>query len=241
MIKYWYRWILIISFLLICIFSASIDLKISHFFYHIDAEGNGNFFKSSLTDYLYKYGCKIGIALGIIAGLTYLCSIIFRKFEKWRPALLTLIITLLIGPGLIINGIFKEYWGRPRPKQIVEFGGKHIFRPFYQPNFNGRGNPEKSFPSGHTAMGFYFLTFCFIGRRYRLKWLYFLGCTLTSFLGMGLLITRIVQGGHFLSDTLFSVLLMWGIIYLVDHCIYKYYSPLNQNIIEVENLKENDP
>src|SRR5262245_300383 len=31
--------------------------------------------------------------------------------------------SLLLGPGLLVNGILKEHWGRPRPIAVTQFGG----------------------------------------------------------------------------------------------------------------------
>ena len=35
----------------------------------------------------------------------------------------------LLGPGLIVNGILKRFWGRARPYQITAFGGDKDFAP----------------------------------------------------------------------------------------------------------------
>ena len=40
-----------------------------------------------------------------------------------------LLVVLAVGPGLIVNGILKEHWGRARPRDVVEFGGDHRFTP----------------------------------------------------------------------------------------------------------------
>ena len=34
-----------------------------------------------------------------------------------------LVLSLLLGPGLLVNVILKDNWGRPRPGSVVEFGG----------------------------------------------------------------------------------------------------------------------
>ena len=33
------------------------------------------------------------------------------------------------GPGLVVNGVLKAFWGRARPSQILEFGGAAQFTP----------------------------------------------------------------------------------------------------------------
>lgn len=220
---FWLKILLGAGFLLFLIFSAEIDLAVARIFFHQAPDGSGQFFQSPLTEFLYNYGSFFGLIPAILAAVLYLLSFFSSQLKKWRPAALTLMLTLAIGAGILINGLFKEFWGRPRPKQVIEFGGKHPFRPFYQPNFHHRADPEKSFPSGHTAMGFYFITFCFIGKRYRNQWIYWFGFTMTLCLGFGLLLTRIAQGGHFLTDTVFSIIIMWSVAYLVDRMLLKRY------------------
>lgn len=213
------KWLyLIVAIGLLAIFSPWIDLQFAHFFY----DENQAFLSSPITDYIYKYGNYPGMTLGSIAGIIYLLSFIFPQWKKWRKAALLVGLTLVIGAGLITNAILKEFWGRPRPKQVIEFGGKHAFRPFYKPNFHSRHDPEKSFPSGHTAMGFYFMCLCFVGKRYSNHLIYWIGLTLTIILGFGLMATRIAQGGHFFSDTIFSIIIMWITTALLDILIFTW-------------------
>src|SRR6478672_12010674 len=41
--------------------------------------------------------------------------------------------TLVLGPGLLVNGVLKEHWARPRPGAVVEFGGTLPFMPWWDP------------------------------------------------------------------------------------------------------------
>ena len=133
-------------------------------------------------------------------------------------------LTLVIGAGLVTNLGFKEYWGRPRPKQVIEFGGKHEYRPFWIPDFHTRHDPQRSFPSGHVAMGFYFLSMVLVGKRYHSPLLKNMGLFLVIFLGGGLMIARVVQGGHFFSDVIVSPILMWYVAKGVDWWLYSRLS-----------------
>ena len=45
--------------------------------------------------------------------------------------LVYLLLVLILGAGLIVNGILKEDFGRARPRDIVEFGGSKIFTPAF--------------------------------------------------------------------------------------------------------------
>ena len=41
--------------------------------------------------------------------------------------------SFLLGPVLLVNGLLKEFIGRARPKNIIEYGGTKIFSPAYFP------------------------------------------------------------------------------------------------------------
>jgi len=120
---------------------------------------------------------------------------------------------MIVGPGLIVNSLLKDNWGRPRPRDIVEFGGRHQYE---APLRIDPASGGKSFPCGHATMGFYFFAPAFVLMLKRRKW----GRALWVFgLLYGLLIgwVRVVQGGHFVSDVIFS----GGIVYLSSVLLWR--------------------
>ena len=108
---------------------------------------------------------------------------------------------MLLGPGLLVNAIGKDHWGRPRPKQLQEFGGPDTY--ITAGAIGPVAKDHKSFPSGHASMGFFLLAGYFVwrGRRPLLA-----RVSLAAGLLMGAAIgwARIVQGGHFLSDVIWA-------------------------------------
>ena len=161
---------------------------------------------NTFAEFFYKYGEIPANIVGGIATLILILSYFIPSLKKYRTPCLILVLTWIIAAGIIVNGIFKEFWGRPRPRQIVEFGGDAPFFPFYKPNF---GESYKSFPCGHCTMGFYFLTFAVIGYRYHSKFLLYGGLLVGLLFGLALSYIRIVQGGHFLTDTLGAAVIVW--------------------------------
>jgi membrane-associated PAP2 superfamily phosphatase len=120
-----------------------------------------------------------------------------------------LALMLALGPGLVVNGILKPNWGRPRPGQVQEFGGELDFVDAWEFG-EGPSGISKSFPSGHASMGFYLMAPAFLLYRRHPKWaLAFLGLGLAGGLAVGL--GRIAQGQHFPSDVLWA----GGLVYLV--------------------------
>lgn len=193
-------------------FTPVLDLALARAFFQ-----EGTFFNNGFITFLYKYGEWAGFVCGGVACGLFLLS------KKWRKPSLVLILTLVLGAGVIINFALKDHWGRPRPKQVIEFGGKHEFRPFYIPNFQPK-EPQKSFPSGHVAIGVYYLALCIVAHRLRHRFLFWLGVLLTLFWGGGLFFARIAGGGHFFSDALFSILIMWEVAIAIDWLVFDRFS-----------------
>ena len=53
---------------------------------------------------------------------------------------------MIVGAWLIIDFALKDHWGRPRPRQVKEFGGMQEFRPYYgKPNFFHQPEPQNLF------------------------------------------------------------------------------------------------
>ncbi|NVZ09945.1 phosphatase PAP2 family protein [Allochromatium humboldtianum] len=111
-----------------------------------------------------------------------------------------LLCLLILVPGLIVNQGFKEHWGRARPVTVMEFGGDKTFTPAFVLSDQEGG----SFSSGHAAAAAYVVAAAatLAGRGSPWMWL-----ALVYALGVGL--ARLVSGGHFLSDVLTSLLLVW--------------------------------
>jgi len=113
---------------------------------------------------------------------------------------LSVLLTVALGPGLIINGILKPHFGRPRPRQTIMFGGEFEYLPVLVP---GPNENCRSFAGGDSSMGFAFLIFYFMYRRRRRAiargWL-----ALSIVLGMTIGLGRMAAGAHFLSDILWS-------------------------------------
>lgn len=126
-----------------------------------------------------------------------------------------LLMVLAVGPGLMVNTVFKDHWGRARPSQTIEFGGVKVFTPALIPSDQCSRNC--SFVSGHAAVGFYPVALAFIVARRRRVLVTAMG--LLSGIGVG--IVRIIEGGHFLSDVIFSGLVVYGCAWALAHLMLK--------------------
>ena len=114
-----------------------------------------------------------------------------------------LIASLAIGPGLLIDLGLKNHWDRARPAKVTEFGGTQTFSPALKPT--DQCDTNCSFVSGHASAGFYIVSLGFLGgAAARRRWT-LIGLATGAFFGFG----RITQGGHFLSDIVFSFYATW--------------------------------
>lgn len=195
----WYRiGIPIFAFICLSRWLSTIDLACAHYFFP---------FQKDLLPYVFRYGPYLSIGVAVI-------SLLWAPFSaNWRP-LVFLVLTLLLGSGLLTNLVLKDHFERPRPRQVEMFGGPYAYRPPLALRWNWY-NDAKSFPSGHASSGFYFLSFVFVGRFLRKGWLVALGWTLGLCMGGGLGVMRMAQGGHFFSDVVAAGVLMWCVASLL--------------------------
>lgn len=185
------------------------DLKLAGRFYD---PGRGWFLGHAQPwQWLYRYGTLPGLVVTLAALVGWFAGKLRRNLAVWRPYCLLVVLTALIASGILVNAVLKPYWGRPRPDQITNFGGQWTYRDVHRPGTPGQG---ASFPCGHCAMGFTLVALFFVHRRSKL--IAYAGGGTGILLGGALSMTRIVQGAHFLTDTLWSL----GINLIVAAALY---------------------
>jgi lipid A 4'-phosphatase len=135
-------------------------------------------------------------------------------FLAHRKATLFLLLVALVGPLLLVNGVFKEHWGRARPSQIEQFGGSKQFTRAAIPADQCAKNC--SFVSGHASSGFFFLAPAFVFATRRRMWL-----AVGTSAGLGIGLVRMMQGGHFLSDVLFTGVVVYLTALLLQALLYR--------------------
>jgi len=147
-----------------------------------------------------------GIALTVLAG-----SVFYKQWQRIRRQAVFILLLLALGPGLLVNVVLKDHLGRPRPQELIEFGGHHDFVQFWQP---GTDIKNSSFPSGHAAIAFFTMAPWFI---YRRKKPALARAFLVGGLCFGCLIgfARILQGAHFISDILWA----GGLVYVIGELL----------------------
>lgn len=122
------------------------------------------------------------------------------------------LLVLVVGPGLLVNTLFKDQWGRARPNQVAQFEGSRQFTPAWIPSDQCPRNC--SFVCGDASVGFALLSLGFVSARPR-RWL-------IAGLGAGgaLGLMRMAQGGHFLSDVIFAFFVVYLTAWLLHRWIF---------------------
>jgi membrane-associated phospholipid phosphatase len=142
--------------------------------------------------------------------------ILDRPLRDW----VFLLSCLIFGTGVIVNSIFKSFWGRARPNDTLVFGGE---QPFTIPWLNvDYCESNCSFVSGDVSFFTLALAVLLIFNKQTWNFFAYGGIALISLL-------RIMEGDHFLSDTIMSYI----ITYVVIRILYDLFQLLPEDL----NLK----
>ena len=203
-----------------------IDLAVSGLFY---SEDSGFFWADNI---LVQAGREITLlfmraVFGIAVVLT-IAGYLGWKLRGIRPAVWFYIsLVFIVGPGLLVNSVLKANWGRARPSQILEFGGTANFSPALQVTDECARNC--SFVSGEgagaTALALTILILAPvllpIGRGGKRK----LQTAVLLLLPALALILRVATGRHFLSDTVFAVLIVLTVALVLVPFFFRHKAP----------------
>lgn len=201
----------------------------------------------------YHYGTIPPLVVGLAGLLFWVIGWRFwtdrdeESINSFRRMGLFLGLMLLIGPGLLVNSAVKAAWGRPRPHQCKEFGGEFSFRPVgdWEPQSFANssswstapplvelflmGPILQSFPSGHASIAFYMMAPAFLidpkRRQQRRRWL-FAGVAY----GVAMGITRVMQGGHFVTDVLWAGIIVYETGAILDRMIQLHDRSLDNDV-----------
>ena len=149
-----------------------------------------------------------------------------RKMLISGRAAFFLIATIVLGPGLLVNVALKNHWGRPRPIDIVQYGGNQHFVAWWDPRGDCPANC--SFVSGDVATAAWSLAPAALAPpRWRLV-AYGVAFAFTAAMAA----MRIIAGGHFLTDTVFAGVFTFLLIWLVHGPLYRWPPPLSDAAIK---------
>jgi lipid A 4'-phosphatase len=201
----WLAWAaLLLTSCLVILLWPELDLWVAHQFH----DNDGRFPASdwAWVRAAYIWSPRVGVVITLCALVVIAARWIKPTFVLrgvWRKSLAWLLVVVL-GVGLLVHEGLKNQVGRPRPAHTVTMGGDSPFIPALQTSHLCQRNC--SFVSGHAAIGFCIMTLgLWSAPAARRRW-WILGTLVGSLIGLG----RIMQGGHYLSDVIFSLLAIWG-------------------------------
>ena len=202
-----------------CVFitsGPSIDLYISGLFYY----GASQFALQSFDlisilfrDILLPLILIYILILPIVGRFTKINKIFFNYRFSIKEIIL-LWCSQILGVLIFVNLILKNLWGRARPNDILQLGGKETFSPWYEIT-NACGS-NCSFVSGDASVGFSIIILYLITKK-----IIFLYASVVAGLVLGLI--RIMAGGHFLSDIFFAGFFIVILNIILFELYKKYY------------------
>jgi lipid A 4'-phosphatase len=149
-------------------------------------------------------------------------ALVIKLILPWRKLLMPgravvfLIATMILAPGIMANVFLKEHWGRPRPIEVTQFGGNEHFVPWWDRRGNCAAN--SSFVSGDVAAAFWTLAPAALAPP---QWRALTYVAVFA-LGTGMATLRTMTGAHFPSDVIFSGVFTYLIVWVVYAFIYRW-------------------
>jgi len=198
---------------------TNLDISIEHYFY--SPEKGWILQYKPIWDFIYRFGIFPGYFLAFSGLIMISVSYWNNKYIRFRKVSFLLVFTIIVGPGILVNLVLKDHTGRPRPREITEFGGTENYLCICE---KAKTNEGKSFPCGHCSMGFYLaIPYLFYRKRKKILALSFLATGIAYGILIG--IARMMAGGHFASDVIWAGGLTWGVA-LAGFYFFRLYKPI---------------
>jgi lipid A 4'-phosphatase len=227
--------IIIISLLLLAMtvvfYIIDLDIMLQNVFY--DQSDGWYLARETPWNELRDYSSVPALLVSIFALGGIILGYNIRRYAPYRKIYLYLVVLMILGPGLIVNALLKDNFGRPRPRSITEYGGKYDYE---APLSYDASSPGKSFPCGHASMGFYFFGIYILFRKSR-KYLARAGLYTAIIFGSLIGVARMLQGGHFFSDVIYSAALLYILALWLYH-VFRFDRGLLVHLVETSSGKK---
>jgi len=202
--RLWPAWLLLLACVLLFLVWPELDLIVTRYFFD---PLNQEFPANALpwVKWVYDDTPVINQWLGLLMLSALLLQWIRPGWPglRARRSMCAWLLVVCIGLGFTVDWVLKDHFGRPHPYQTHVFTGDQDFVPAF--HYRPLCEVNCSFVSGHAAGGFVWMAWGMWGwRRRRQAWL-LAGVVAGSFIGAA----RVMQGGHFLSDVVFSGWVIW--------------------------------
>lgn len=204
---------------LLLIDPAPLDFALANLFYE---PGQGFIGRHSfwLEDILHDRAKQAVIVVGVLAIVGFVLSLLPTRLRAWRRPLGYLVLALGLSTAVVTP--LKALTGMHCPWSLSEFGGQEQFTPLLAERAPTT-KPGRCWPGGHASAGFSLLALFFVLRDRRPR---AARVALAVALGLGSLFSfgRMLQGAHFLSHNVWTLLIDW-VICLVTYRLVLYRAP----------------
>ena len=139
-----------------------------------------------------------------------------RRSPMSSRAAFFLILSLALGPGLLVNGVLKPNWPRARPYMVTQFGGGYPFTPWW--DLRGTCDSNCSFVSGEVSGAVWLAAPAMVLAP---PWSY-VALAGVAVYGAGFAFIRLLAGGHFLSDVIFAGVFTGLVIWAVHGFLFRW-------------------
>jgi lipid A 4'-phosphatase len=197
-----------------------LDLGIARYFYGFE-DGSHNMFALRIYPPLMRardIGLWIGTILVAPAVGTLIVKLMLprRKILMSGRAMVFLIATMALAPGLLVNVLLKDHWGRPRPIDVKQFGGDQNFVTWWDPRGDCPSNC--AFVSGDVAGAVWTIAPAALAPPHWRAFAYAAAIAL----GVGMGVIRVMAGAHFPSDVIFAGVFTFLIVWITYAVIYRW-------------------
>lgn len=163
---------------------------------------------------------RVYLGLALVA---WMVSMQKPRWQAWRLPLAFVVIAGILGPGMVVNWVFKENWQRARPYQVENFGGAQQFT--RAAAITDQCDNNCSFVSGHVACGVFLISLGLVHRRRQRMW-----AAVGTVSGLVIGFARMSDVAHWLSDVLWAFPITLLTSWIVWKTLYSLYAKPSRTV-----------
>jgi lipid A 4'-phosphatase len=163
---------------------------------------------------------RVYLGLALVA---WVVSMQRPRWQAWRLPLAFVVIAGILGPGMVVNWVFKENWQRARPYQVENFGGAQQFT--RAAIITDQCDNNCSFVSGHVACGVFLISLGLVHRRRQRVW-----AVVGTVSGLVIGFARMSDVAHWLSDVLWAFPITLLTSWVVWKTLYGLYAKPSRTV-----------
>lgn len=228
--RLWYGLPLAMLAALLVFEPSRLDFAISNLFY-VQGQGFIGRHNDFLEDVLHDRAKQLVIAVGVLAIIGFLLSLLPTRLRPLRRTLGYLVLAMALSTSFVTP--LKKITQMHCPWSLEEYGGVEHFSPLLGPRAVSVEKPGNCWPGGHAAAGFALFAL-FFALRDRCPRSAKAALVTAMILGTLFSLVRMLQGAHFLSHNLWTAALCWLIgLGLYDLMLYQpASSPVSEPVAD---------